>query len=225
MISVAGLSKRFGDVRAVTDVSFAVASGERVAVIGPSGSGKTTLLRLIAGLEIPDTGTVVINGQEMSSAGYAAPPYGRGLGMVFQRPALWSHMTVEANVAFGLSDPRSAGGRARITELLRALQLDGTEKRKPHELSGGQAQRVALARALAPRPAILLLDEPFGSLDDELVNAVLGMVAGILAEDSTTLLYVSHDRSSARQLCDRALVLNRGSLMSDGPWDGREEQP
>jgi ABC-type sulfate/molybdate transport systems ATPase subunit len=224
MISVAGLSKSFGEVRALAGVSFGIAAGERVAVIGPSGSGKTTLLRLIAGLEIPDAGKVVIDGREASTAGYATPPYGRGLGMVFQRPALWSHMTVEANIAFGLKEPRSAGGRARIADLLRALQLEGTEKRRPHELSGGQAQRVAVARALAPRPPILLLDEPFGSLDDELADAVLGMVADLVADESTTLVYVSHDRSRAGQLCDRALLLNRGSLVSDGSWDDLEER-
>jgi len=170
VISVRNLSKSFGAVAAVEDASLDVGEADRLAVVGPSAGGKTTLLRLIAGLEEPDAGEVVINGMLASRRGFVAAPHTRSIGMVFQRPALWPHMTVAANIGFGLDDSRSAAVDARIEQLLAALELEGLENRRPHELSGGQAQRVALGRALAPGPRILLLNEPFQNLDDELAG-------------------------------------------------------
>ena len=166
-IHVSNVSKRFGDFTAVDNVSLEVASGELVALLGPSGSGKTTLLRVIAGLELADSGSVILSGEDV--AGRAVQQ--RGVGFVFQHYALFRHMTIFENVAFGLrvrpraQRPTEAGIRERVRKLLEMIQLERLAPRFPHQLSGGQRQRVALARALAIEPKVLLLDEPFGALD------------------------------------------------------------
>ena len=164
-VRLESVSRSFGSARAVCDVSIEVATGELVAVLGPSGCGKTTLLRLIAGFERPDAGAITVGGAEMVAPGVWVPPERRRIGMVFQDYALFPHLTVEGNVAFGLGRRRDPG---RVRRALELVSLQHAAARHPDELSGGERQRVALARALAPEPAVVLLDEPFSSLDASL---------------------------------------------------------
>ncbi len=222
MIAIRSVSKLFGEVKAVDDATLEIPAGEKLAIVGPSGSGKTTLLRLVAGLETPDTGEIVIDGSVVSRPGFVEAPHRRRIGMVFQQPALWPHMTVAATVGFGLTDHRSAAASARIDALLSAVGLEGLGRRRPHELSGGEAQRVALARALAPEPAILLLDEPFSGLDDELADSILDLVHRLVTEAMTTVLYVSHDKERGRRLCDQIAVMAGGRIDGTSMWDGPE---
>ena len=160
-----GLAKQFGHVQAIVGLDLTVMPGQVVALLGPSGCGKTTALRLIAGFEQPDGGSISVGGRQVCQPGYAMPPEQRNVGMVFQEGALFPHLTVAQNVAYGLS--RGNGRDKRVEEVLELVGLDGLGRRMPHELSGGQQQRVALARALAPRPEVLLLDEPFSNLDPD----------------------------------------------------------
>lgn len=207
------LVKRYGPVRAVDRVSLAVARGEIVVLLGPSGCGKTTTLRLIAGLEAPDEGRVAIGGAVVSSPAGVVPPERRHIGMVFQHYALFPHMTMAQNVAYGL--PR-AGAQARVNEMLALVGLGPLAGRMPHELSGGQQQRVALARALAPRPAVLLLDEPFSNLDARLRAMVRLEVRDILKAGGITAVFVTHDQEEALCIGDRIAVLNGGRLEQIG---------
>ena len=205
--------KTFGAARAVAGLDLHVRTGEIFAVVGPSGCGKTTMLRLIAGFEEPDNGSIVVGGQEMAAAGTWVPPEKRRIGMVFQDYALFPHLRVEGNVAFGL--PRAERAKAR-----RALELVGLQhkaERYPHELSGGERQRVALARALAPGPAVVLLDEPFSSLDATLRADLRGEVELILREAEATALLVTHDQEEALSLADRVAVMRDGCLVQTGP--------
>lgn len=195
---------------ALADVSFAVAPGEIVTVVGASGSGKSTLLRVIAGLEQPTAGTIQIAERRVFGGGDDLPTERRGVGMVFQDLALFPHLDVRANVAFGLSP--GAGTAARVAELLALVGCEEFAARYPHELSGGQRQRVALARALAPAPAVVLLDEPFSSLDAVLKRQVRDEVVGILRRAGTTALLVLHDPEDALSVGDRVAVLEAGHL-------------
>jgi iron(III) transport system ATP-binding protein len=206
-----GLAKRFGAVRAVDGMDFAVAPGQVLALLGPSGCGKTTALRLVAGFERPDGGRVEIEGQTVAGPGVYVPPEGRRVGMVFQDYALFPHLTVAQNVAFGL--PRSAERRARVEALLSRVGLAGLGQRWPHELSGGQQQRVALARALAPQPRVLLLDEPFSNLDAELRARVRVEVRALLQETGVTAIFVTHDREEALSLADAVAVVQAGRIL------------
>lgn len=219
MIALHNVTKTLDQVRAVSDVSFAVPRGEAMALIGPSGSGKTTLLRLIAGLEEPDAGKIELDGCTASRPGMIKPPHTRGIGMVFQRPALWPHLTVAQNVAFGLARWRGAEAKERTREVLHQVELAGKERRLPHQLSGGEAQRVALARALAPRPQILLLDEPLSNLDAELHAGMIELVRRMQLDADATMIFVSHDPSAAAKLCSRVVVLGRGKVLQAGSWD------
>ncbi len=212
MIRLQGVSKRFGDVHTIQEVSLAVARGEAVALSGPSGSGKTTLLRLIAGLEVPDAGEIHLDGRLASRAGWACPPYQRGVGLVFQRPALWPHMTVTQNIAFGLSGFPKEEAKERLQETVRLTRLEGLERRYPDQISGGEAQRAALARAIAPRPPILLLDEPMGGLDPELNRQMIDLLLAIRRETRPTIVYVSHDAAEAAAVTDRLVRLHYGRL-------------
>ncbi|RPI31825.1 MAG: ATP-binding cassette domain-containing protein, partial [Chloroflexota bacterium] len=197
MIDVCGVSKSYGKVAGVERVSFQVpAQGLRV-LYGPSGSGKTTLLRLIAGLEIPDEGEIALNGEQASRPGWALAPHRRGIGFMFQTPALWPHLTVAQNVAFGLHGLPKNESRERLHHLLDQAGLAHLARRYPHQLSGGEARRVALARTLAPRPACLLLDEPLANLDPESKDRLRGLVLEIVRNTQACLVWVTHDAEEA----------------------------
>lgn len=210
-LALEGLTRRYGAHVAVDGVDLTVAAGQFAALLGPSGCGKTTLLRLIAGFEQPDAGTIVIGGcAAVSATGASLPPERRSVGMVFQDYALFPHLSVEQNVAYGLG--RSPGRAARVAELLELVGLASAGRRMPHQLSGGQQQRVALARALAPRPALLLLDEPFSNLDAGLRQAVRAEVRRILRHEQVTALFVTHDQEEALSLADVVAVMLAGSV-------------
>jgi iron(III) transport system ATP-binding protein len=215
-VRLEAVEKRFGGTRAVAGVDLELGGGELVAVLGPSGCGKTTLLRLIAGFEVPDAGTVVVGGEVVAGPGRLVPPERRRIGMVFQDYALFPHLKVGANVGFGLSR-RPAGERRDLTR--RALGLVGLSDRAdryPHELSGGERQRVALARALAPEPEVVLLDEPFSSLDATLRAELRREVHGILRAAGATALLVTHDQEEALSLADRVAVMRAGRIEQEG---------
>ena len=203
------LTKRFGDVVAVDDVNLEVRRGEFLGVLGPSGCGKTTLLRLVAGFERPDGGGVEIGGAVVAGPRRHLPPEARRVGMVFQESALFPHLDVAGNIGFGLPRRRRD---ARVAELVALVGLAGLHGRMPHELSGGQQQRVALARALAPDPAIILLDEPFSSLDATLRAQLRGEVRDILRAAGATTLFVTHDQAEALEISDRVAVMRAGRI-------------
>ena len=207
-----GVSKRFpgAETSALHSLDLEAEAGSIVALLGPSGSGKTTAMRIIAGFETPDTGTVDIAGQQVAGPGRFVTADRRRIGMVFQEYALFPHLTVTANVGFGVND-KSKRTR-RVAEVLGLVGLAGLENRMPHELSGGQQQRVALARALCPQPAVLLLDEPFSNLDEALRKQVRSEVRDILKFTGTTALFVTHDQDEALFMGDRVAILNQGML-------------
>ena len=224
-IAVKNLSKRFGGFQAVDNVSFEVPEGQLVALLGPSGSGKSTILRIIAGLEPADEGTVELTGE----AATHLPVQRRGVGFVFQHYALFRHMTVRQNVAFGLELTRPKPSRdvirARVEELLNLVQLLGYADRYPNQLSGGQRQRVALARALAPRPKVLLLDEPFGALDSKVRDELRTWLRKLHDEVHVTSLFVTHDQQEAFEVADQIVVLNKGKVEQMGPPQELYERP
>ena len=209
-ISVRNVSKRFGDFAALDDVSVEVETGSLTALLGPSGSGKSTLLRVIAGLETPDSGTVAIEGREMTGR----RPQDRGVGFVFQHYAAFKHMTVYQNVAFGLSIRKRSKDeiRRRVAELLELVQLDGLSGRYPSQLSGGQRQRMGLARALAVDPSVLLLDEPFGALDARVRTELRAWLRRLHDETRTTTVIVTHDQEEAMEVADEVVVMHRGKV-------------
>jgi iron(III) transport system ATP-binding protein len=199
---------------AVTGLSFTVGHGEILALLGPSGCGKTTTLRLIAGFETPDEGAIAIGERTVADAARGAfvAPEDRGVGVVFQDYALFPHLTVAENVAFGLHRAGRPARQARVAETLRLVDLDAMARRYPHELSGGQQQRVALARALAPAPGVMLLDEPFSNLDADLRSQMRAEVQRVLRATGTTAIFVTHDQEEAFTLADRVGVLGTGRL-------------
>jgi sulfate/thiosulfate transport system ATP-binding protein len=209
-IEVRNVSKRFGDFQALDDVSVDVASGSLTALLGPSGSGKSTLLRIIAGLEWPDSGEIMLAGEDAT----ALTPQKRGVGFVFQHYAAFKHMTVRENVAFGLTirkRPKDEVAR-KVSELLDLVQLQGFGDRYPAQLSGGQRQRMALARALAPEPKVLLLDEPFGALDARVRAELRVWLRRLHEETHTTTVFVTHDQEEAMEVSDAVVVMNRGRV-------------
>jgi iron(III) transport system ATP-binding protein len=206
------VSKRFGSVLAVDAVDLEVLRGEFVALLGPSGCGKTTLLRIVAGLERADDGTVEVDGVIVDDPAQSLPPEQRSVGMVFQAYALFPHLDVTANLTFGLRDLDRDARASRAEEVLELVGLAGLGGRMPAELSGGQQQRVALARALAPRPSLLLLDEPFSSLDAAMRGSVREDVRRILKEAGQTALLVTHDQEEALSITDRVGVMFAGAL-------------
>lgn len=213
-----GLTKEFGETVAVKDVNLAVDHGEKLVLLGPSGCGKTTLLRLIAGFEVPTTGTLAVGGQLVAWPRYSLPPEKRRVGMVFQDYALFPHMDVRSNVLYGIG--RSRAKEERMTEVLKLVGLQGMERRMPYELSGGEQQRVALARALAPQPAVVLLDEPFSNLDAQLRTQVRNEVKQILTEAAATSIFVTHDQEEALLLGDMIAVMSKGKIEQvDNPED------
>jgi sulfate/thiosulfate transport system ATP-binding protein len=222
-IAVRQVTKRFGDFMALENVSLAIAERSLTALLGPSGSGKSTLLRVIAGLERPDEGDVVINGEVVT----AAPPQKRGVGFVFQHYAAFKHMTVSNNIAFGLKIRRRprAEIRERVGELLRLVQLEGFADRYPAQLSGGQRQRMALARALAVEPSVLLLDEPFGALDARVRAELRAWLRRLHEETLVTTVIVTHDQEEAMDVADRIAVINDGRIEQTGKPHDLYEHP
>ncbi len=217
-LAVTGLHKAFGDHPVLTGVDLEVPAGSLTAILGPSGSGKTTLLRVLAGFDRADAGTVTIGGSVVDGPGMHLAPERRRIGYVPQEGSLFPHLTVAANVGFGL--PSRTRRTPAIAELLEAVGLAGLGKRYPHQLSGGQQQRVALARALAIRPKIVLLDEPFASLDAHLRATVRADVQNLLAETGTTGVLVTHDQDEALSTADRVAVLRDGTIAQcDAPQD------
>ena len=214
MLECAGLTKRFGETLAVDNLSLTLPAGQVIALLGPSGCGKSTALRLIAGFCDPDAGHIAIGGRPVHQGGRSVPPEKRQVGMVFQEGALFPHLTVEQNIAYGLS--RKSDRQQRIAEVLTLTGLEGMNRRLPHQLSGGQQQRVALARALAPRPQLLLLDEPFSSLDAGLREQVRGEVMTILREHRITAILVTHDQEEAMYVGDTIMIMNRGRVEQQG---------
>ena len=210
-----GVSKAFGNVPAVQDLSLVVEEGSLVALVGPSGCGKTTTLRLIAGFETPDRGAVAIRGRPMSSSGRVVAPEHRRVGMVFQDYALFPHMTVQQNVEFGV--PRGHARAMRVNAVLELVGLTDNVSRFPHQLSGGEQQRTALARALAPNPAVVLLDEPFSNLDAGMRARVRSEVRQILKDAGTSAVFVTHDQDEALSLADQVGVMIGGRILQVGP--------
>jgi len=213
VICTHGVTKRFGSVTAVNDNALCVDKGEFVALLGPSGCGKTTLLRLVAGFERPDAGEIAIEGRRVAGPGTWVAPERRGVGIVFQEYALFPHLTVAANIGFGV---RRGERQSRVPELLRLVGLTGLEERYPHELSGGQQQRVALARALAPRPSVVLLDEPWSNIDPLLRASIREELAAILRAIDVTVLFVTHDREEAFSMADRIALMRDGQVVQSG---------
>jgi sulfate/thiosulfate transport system ATP-binding protein len=222
-IVVEQLTKRFGDFAAVSDVTFTAPEGAVTALLGPSGSGKSTVLRMIAGLEEPTSGRIWIGEEELTAVSVQE----RRVGFVFQHYALFRHMTVAQNVAFGLNVRKESktSQRARVDELLELVQLGHYRERYPDQLSGGQRQRVALARALAPRPQVLLLDEPFGALDARVRQDLRRWLDELHRELGVTSLLVTHDQEEALELANRIVVMHEGCIEQVGPPDEIYDAP
>jgi sulfate/thiosulfate transport system ATP-binding protein len=217
-IEIRRVSKTYGSFAALTDVSFGVPSGQLVALLGPSGGGKTTMLRIIAGLEMPDSGSVLLEGEDATAREARA----RGVGFVFQHYALFRHMSVFENVAFGLRvrprsrRPSKQAIEQKVRALLALVQLEVMADRLPSQLSGGQRQRVALARALAVEPKVLLLDEPFAALDTTVRRELRRWLRRLHDEIQLTSVFVTHDEEEAIELADRVVIINRGRVERDG---------
>jgi iron(III) transport system ATP-binding protein len=227
-VTISGLTKRYGDLAAVHDLDLAVAPGELVALLGPSGCGKTTTLRLVAGFLVPEAGEIRVGDRVLSSPASVVPPEQRKMAMIFQSYALWPHMTVAQNVAYGLRFGRHldrADRERRVREILRAVQLSGLESRYPGELSGGQQQRVAVARALVVEPEILLLDEPLSNLDANLREEMRFEIRRLHETFGITTLYVTHDQGEAMVISDRIAVLERGRVVQVGTAEDLFERP
>lgn len=213
MLHLQGISKKYtgGKIPAVYDINFSVEEGEILALVGESGSGKTTLLRLIAGLEHPDQGTIILNGNIIAKGNHSLPAYQREIGMVFQEYALFPHFTILQNVMYGMKYPKNEH-RKKAEEILRQVNLDQDPGKYPHQLSGGQQQRVALARALATDPKVLLLDEPFSNLDPSLKQRIRDEMYQIIKRAGITAVFVTHDTGDALAMSDRIAVLHNGVL-------------
>ncbi|MBA4147601.1 MAG: ABC transporter ATP-binding protein [Verrucomicrobia bacterium] len=222
-IELKNVSKRFGEVSAVHDINFSVNDGELVALLGPSGGGKTTVLRMIGGLEMPTDGDIFIRGVRVNDI----PVQKRNIGFVFQNYALFKSMTVFKNIAFGLKIKKwkKPEIEARVIELLKLLELEGLANRYPHQLSGGQRQRVAIARALAPKPDVLLLDEPFGAVDAKIRQELRQWLVHLHHDLKVTTLFVTHDQEEAMEVSDRIVIFSRGNLEQIGTPREVYEQP
>jgi sulfate transport system ATP-binding protein len=226
-IEVRNLNKAFGKTVVCDNLNLDIPAGELVALLGPSGSGKTSLLRIIAGLEVPDSGSVLFHGEDTTHADVRE----RNVGFVFQHYALFGHMTIFENVAFGLrvrpksTRPSEAEIRSKVTQLLKLVQLDWIAERYPHQLSGGQRQRIALARALAVEPKVLLLDEPFGALDAKVRKELRRWLRRLHDEVHVTSVFVTHDQEEAMEVADRVVVMNHGRIEQVGTPDQVYDHP
>jgi sulfate transport system ATP-binding protein len=226
-IEVRNLQKRFGHTVVCDNLNLDIPDGELVALLGPSGSGKTSLLRIIAGLEVPDSGSVRFQGEDATHTDVRD----RNVGFVFQHYALFGHMTIFENVAFGLrvrpkaSRPSDVDIRSKVMQLLKLVQLDWIADRYPHQLSGGQRQRIALARALAVEPKVLLLDEPFGALDAKVRKELRRWLRRLHDEVHVTSVFVTHDQEEAMEVADRVVVMNHGRIEQQGTPDEVYDNP
>jgi sulfate transport system ATP-binding protein len=222
-IELKNVTKQFGGVSAVRNITFSVNEGELMALLGPSGGGKTTVLRMIAGLEVPTAGDIFIRGQRVNDLTVQE----RNIGFVFQNYALFKNMTVSKNIAFGLKIKKwkRADVKARVAELVKLFQLQGLEKRYPHQLSGGQRQRVAIARALASKPSVLLLDEPFGAVDAKIRQELREELVNLHHELNVTTIFVTHDQEEALEISNRIVIFSRGNLEQVGSPREVYEQP
>ncbi|KAF0171507.1 MAG: iron(III) transport system ATP-binding protein [Rhodobacteraceae bacterium] len=214
-LEVQSLTRSFGGRIVVSEVSLQVAAGQVMCLLGPSGCGKSTTLRMIAGVETPDAGRIVIDGHEVFGPGVNLPPEARGVGLMFQDFALFPHLTVAGNVAFGLSGDKTTKMR-RVEELLEKVNLSGFTAKHPHELSGGEQQRVALARALAPRPRVMLMDEPFSGLDNRLRDGIRDATLELLQEEGAAVLLVTHEPDEAMRMADEIALMRAGRVVQRG---------
>ena len=213
-VELKNINKFYGEYHASNNVSFGIEKGKLVALLGPSGSGKTTILRMIAGLEAPDSGEIIIDGQVVNDI----PASKRGIGFVFQNYALFRYMTVYENIAFGLRIQKQSNDKidARVKELVSLIGLDGLEKRYPSQLSGGQHQRVAFARALAPNPHLLLLDEPFAAIDAKVRKELRSWLKNMIEKLGITSIFVTHDQDEAVEVADEIIITNKGRVEQKG---------
>lgn len=213
-VELKNINKYYGEYKASNNISFSIEEGKLIGLLGPSGSGKTTILRMIAGLELPDSGDIFIGGTRVNDIEAGK----RGIGFVFQNYALFKSMTVYENIAFGLKVQKLAKTeiKERVNELIELVGLKGLEKRYPHQLSGGQRQRVAFARALAPRPKLLLLDEPFAAIDSKIRKELRMWLKEIIGKLNITSIFVTHDQDEAVEVADEIIVMNKGNIEQKG---------
>jgi iron(III) transport system ATP-binding protein len=214
-LEVQSLTRSFAGRKVVSDVSLQVAAGQVMCLLGPSGCGKSTTLRMIAGVESPEAGRILIDGQPVFGLGINLPPEARGVGLMFQDFALFPHLTVAGNVAFGLTGDKSAK-LARVDELLEKVNLSGFGGKHPHELSGGEQQRVALIRALAPRPRVMLMDEPFSGLDNRLRDGIRDATLQVLKAEGAAVLLVTHEPEEAMRMADEIALMRGGKVVQRG---------
>ncbi|MFO1090093.1 MAG: ABC transporter ATP-binding protein [Hyphomicrobiales bacterium] len=224
-VTFENVSLSFGEVEAVKNVSFELKQGEIVCLLGPSGCGKSTLLRIAAGVEVPEQGRVLLDGKEVAGPSAFVPPEKRGVGLMFQDFALFPHLTILENVAFGLKSLDRASARREALNGLRRVGLEAYADSYPHQLSGGEQQRVALARAIVPRPAVMLMDEPFSGLDQRLRDRVRHETLQLLRETRATSIFVTHDPMEAMGIADRILLMRRGELVQTGTPEELYHQP
>nr|WP_252733425.1 ABC transporter ATP-binding protein [Paracoccus marinaquae] len=214
-MEVQHLIRAFDGLRVVDDVSFTVAAGEVACLLGPSGCGKSTTLRIVAGVDMQDSGSIFVDGRLICDTVFRIPPERRAIGLMFQDFALFPHLPVSENVAFGLPGG-FATNRARVGELLERVQMSNHVDSYPHELSGGEQQRVALARALAPKPRVLLMDEPFSGLDERLRDGIRDDTLALLKEERTAVLLVTHEPDEAMRMADQILLMRAGRIVQQG---------
>jgi len=214
-LDIAGLTRKFGERIVVRDVALRLAAGQVSCLLGPSGCGKSTTLRMIAGVDWPDAGIIRVDGRPVVDGVTRVPPEDRGIGLMFQDFALFPHLDVAANVAFGLAR-RDPNRRARVADLLDRVGMARHARKHPHELSGGEQQRVALARALAPRPRVMLMDEPFSGLDDRLRDGIRDETLAVLKSEGTAVLLVTHEPTEAMRMADEILLMRDGRIVQQG---------
>ncbi|HRO15776.1 MAG TPA: ABC transporter ATP-binding protein [Paracoccus sp. (in: a-proteobacteria)] len=214
-LEVQNLTRSFGGEKVVDDVSFTVSAGEVACLLGPSGCGKSTTLRIVAGVDMQDSGSIFVDGRLICDTVFRVPPERRAIGLMFQDFALFPHLTVAENVAFGLKG-RARANRARVADLLERVRMTSHIDSYPHALSGGEQQRVALARALAPRPRILLMDEPFSGLDERLRDGIRDETLGLLKDEGTAVLLVTHEPHEAMRMADQILLMRAGRIVQRG---------